>query len=92
VIKQNILAKELIRNTISFVDDQMIVTSIEDEKQRAAYTQSNITIKYNLKILENKTKEVTMKGKINGGTKILINNNIIEQMSIFNYLGYKIAI
>jgi hypothetical protein len=34
VIKQNILAKDLILNTVLFTDDQVIVTSMEDELQR----------------------------------------------------------
>jgi hypothetical protein len=38
VIKSNILAKDLILNTILFADEQVIVASTEDELQRAAYT------------------------------------------------------
>jgi hypothetical protein len=55
------------------------VASTEVELQRAAYTLNNIAIKYNLKILVNKTKAMVMKGKMNVRTKMVINNNIIEQ-------------
>jgi hypothetical protein len=85
VIKPNILGNDLILNTILFADDQVIVTSTEDELQRAAYTLNNIAVKYNLKISVNKTKAMGMKGKINARTKIVINNNIIEQVNSFNY-------
>jgi hypothetical protein len=83
VIKQSILAKELILNirTILIADDQVIVASREDELQRAAYTLKNIAIKYNLKISVNKTKAMAMRGEINVRTKIVINNNIIEQVN-----------
>jgi hypothetical protein len=45
VIKQNILAKGSILNTIVFMDDQVKIASIEDELQRAVYTLNNIAIK-----------------------------------------------
>jgi hypothetical protein len=44
VIKPNILANNLILNTILFADDQVIVASTEDDLQRAAYTLNNIDI------------------------------------------------
>jgi hypothetical protein len=68
VIKQNILAKNLILNTILFADDHVIVTSTEGELQRAVYTLNNITIKYNLKII----KTMAVKGKMNVRNKTVI--------------------
>jgi hypothetical protein len=65
------------------MDDQVIMASTEEELQRAAYTPNNIAIKYNLKISGNKTKAMAMKGKMNVGTKIVINNTIIEQVNSF---------
>jgi hypothetical protein len=67
VIKQIILAKDLILNTMLFADDQVIMASTEDELQRATYTHNNIAIKYNLKISVNETKAMAMamKGKMN---------------------------
>jgi hypothetical protein len=67
------------------------VASTEDELQRAAYALNNIDIKYNLKISVNKTKAMGMKEKMNKTTKIMMNNNIIEQVNSFNYLGYTIT-
>jgi hypothetical protein len=84
VIKQNILAKEL----ILFAHDQVIVASREDELQRAAYTLYNIAAKSNFEIAVNKKKAISMKGKMNVRTKIVINNNIIEKVNPFNYLEY----
>jgi hypothetical protein len=39
-----------------------------------------------------KTKILVLKGKELIKARILINNNIIEQVTNFNYLGYKIVI
>jgi hypothetical protein len=86
VFKQNILAKDLTPNTILFMYDQVIMANTEDEMQRAAYTLNNIAIKYNLKI--SVAKAMAMKGKMNVRTKIVINNNITEQVNSFNYLEY----
>jgi hypothetical protein len=60
------------------------LASTEDELQRETYTLNNIAIKYNLKISVNKTKATDMKGKMNVGTKIVINNNIIEHVNSLN--------
>jgi hypothetical protein len=87
VIKQNILAKDLILNTSLFAADQVIVASTENELQRAAYTLNNIAIKYNLKISVNKTKAMVMKGKMNVRNEIVINNTV-EEVYSFNYLRY----
>jgi hypothetical protein len=73
VTKQNILAKDLILNTVLFVDKQVIMYSTEDEMQRTLYALNNKAIKYNLKISLNETKAVAMKGKMNVRTKIVIN-------------------
>jgi hypothetical protein len=91
VIRQNSLAKDLTLNTISFVDKQVIMAS-RDELQRAAYTLNNVPIKYNLKISVNKTKAMTMKGKMNVRTKKVINNSIMEQVNSFNYFGHTIGV
>jgi hypothetical protein len=47
MIKQNVLANDLILNTrtISFIDGQMIVASTEDELQRAVRALNNIDVK-----------------------------------------------
>jgi hypothetical protein len=90
MIKQNVMMKNLILNTILFPDNQVIVTSTEDDMQRAVYALNNV--KFNLKILVNKTKMMALKGKVNVRSKIVLNNHIIEQVNSFNYLGYTIAV
>jgi hypothetical protein len=64
--------KDLILITTSFVNDQVIMASRVDEKQRAVYSLNNIAIKYNLKISVNKTKTMPMNRKMNVRTKIVI--------------------
>jgi hypothetical protein len=86
------MMKNLILNTILFVDDQVIVTSTEDDMQRAVNALKNVAIKYNLKISVNKTKTMALKGKVNVRLKVVLNNNVIEQVNSLNYLGYTVAV
>jgi hypothetical protein len=72
------------------MDEQMILLNTEDEMQRATYTLNTIAIKYNLQI--SVEKATAMKGKMNVRTKIVINNNIIEQVNSLNYLGYTFTV
>jgi hypothetical protein len=90
--QKNIVAKYLILNAILLADEQVIVASGEDELQRAACALNNMAAKYNFGIAVNKTKAMAMKEKMNVRTKIVINNNIIEQANRFNYLGYIITV
>jgi hypothetical protein len=85
MIKQNVMMKNLILNTILFADDQVIVTSTEHDMQRAVYALNNVAIKYNLKISVNEIKTMALKGKVNVRSKIMLNNHIIEQVNSFNY-------
>jgi hypothetical protein len=91
VIKQYMSAKELILNTVFFADDQVTVTSTEDELKIAVYTLNNLAMKYNLKISVNKTKAMATKEKMNVRTKIVMSNNIIKKVNSFNYLEYTIT-
>jgi hypothetical protein len=52
MIKQNVMVKNLILNTILFADDQVTVTSTEDGMQRAVHALNNVAIKYNLNFSE----------------------------------------
>jgi hypothetical protein len=47
MMKQNILAKNLILNTIWFTGNQVTLERTEDEQQRAEYTLNNMAMKYN---------------------------------------------
>jgi hypothetical protein len=53
-MKQNILGKNLIINTVLFADDQVNMVSTEDELQRATYMANIIDVKYNFSISINK--------------------------------------
>jgi hypothetical protein len=45
VIRQDILAKDLILNTVLFIDEEVVVASTEGELPRAACTLNSIIIK-----------------------------------------------
>jgi len=50
-----------------------------------------IARKYKMTISSTKTKSMTMWGNHIQGVKIEINDNIIEQVTDFKYLGYRIS-
>jgi len=50
-----------------------------------------MTGKYKMTISSTKTKSMTMCGNYIQRVKIAINNNIIEEVTDFKYLGYRIA-
>lgn len=52
---------------------------------------SEISENYNLKISTKKTKMMAFREKYPIGLKIVINNEAIEQVSRFNYLGCVIS-
>jgi len=54
-----------------------------------AYHMNLIARKYKMTISSTKTKSMAMCGN-HIGVKIVINNNIIEQVTDFKYLGYHI--
>jgi hypothetical protein len=68
------------------------MVSTEDELQRAVYALNNIATTYNSKISVYKTKAMTMKGKMNVRTKVVINNHIIEHVNSFSCLRYAITV
>jgi hypothetical protein len=74
-------------NTSLFADDQILIQDKEDNLQQSVYTLHNISKEYNFKISIKKTKVMVFKGKFPIRTKIVIDNNILEQVSHLNYLG-----
>lgn len=78
-------------NTILFADDQAIFTTTEDDLQRALFKLNWIAKEYDLQISTKKTKVMGFKGTTPLRTKIIINNEIIEQVNCFNYLGCMIS-
>jgi flagellin-specific chaperone FliS len=74
-------------STILFADDQVIMSDSEDNLQTAIYKLNKIITEYGLTISTDKSKVMSFKGKDPTRSKIVINNKIIEQVNIFNYLG-----
>ena len=79
-----------ILNTILYADDQILMATSEDELQIMAYHLNRIAGKYKMTISSTKTKAMAMCGNYIQRVKIVI-NNIIEQVTDFKYLGYRIA-
>ena len=78
--------------TILFADDQAIIASSENELQTAVHKLNTIIEKYNMKISTNKTKVIAFRGKDNIRSKITVNDEIIEQVNNFKFLGCNINI
>jgi hypothetical protein len=77
--------------TILYADDQLIIAESEDELQIAVNELNKIVKKYDMKISTTKTKTIGLFGKNIQMVKIKIEGKIIEQVSIFNYLGNLIS-
>jgi len=79
-------------NTTLYADDQILLATSEDELQTMAYHLNLIARKYKMTISSTKTKSMAMCGNHIQRVKIVINdNNIIEQVTDFKYLGYRIS-
>ena len=79
-------------NTILYADDQILMATSEDDLQTMAHHLNLIARKYNVTISSTKTKSMTMQGNHIQRVKIVINDNIIEQVTDFGYLGYRISV
>jgi len=71
--------------------DRIIVVSSEDALQIFTHKLDNITSKYGIKISTSKMKTMAFKGKDLVRSKIVINNNITEQINTFSYLDCSIS-
>jgi hypothetical protein len=63
----------------------------EDELQTMAYHLNFIARIYKMTISNTKTKSTAMCGNHIQRVKIVINDNLIEQVTDFKYLGYRIS-
>ena len=89
VIKKGIpLINRKLVNTILYADDQILMATSEDELQAMAYHLNPVARKYKMTISSTKTKSMGMCGNYIQRVKIVIINNIIEQVTDFKYLGY----
>ena len=73
-------------NTILYVDDQILMATSEDELQTMEYHLNLIARKYKMTISSTKTKSMAMCGNHIQREKIVINDNIIEQVTDLQYL------
>jgi len=78
-------------NTILYADDQILMATSEGDLQTMPYHLNLIARKYKMTMSSTKTKSMAMWGNHIQGVKIVINNNIIEQVTDFKYLGYHIS-
>jgi hypothetical protein len=67
------------------------VVGSEDALQISIHKLAKITSKYGLKISTNKMKTMAFKERDPVRSKIVINNNITEQINTFNYLDCSIS-
>jgi hypothetical protein len=88
---QDIKGIQLSRNknisTMLFADDQVIMSDSEDNLQTAIYRLNKIITECRLTISTDKSEVMAFKGTDPTRSKTVINNKIIEQVNIFNYLG-----
>jgi len=74
-----------------FADDQVIIADTEDNLQKAAHKLNQIITEHGLTISVQKTKSMAFKGWDPVRTKIVIDNKIIEEVNLFNYLEIMIS-
>jgi len=90
VIKKGIqLNNRKLVNMILYADDQILMATSEDDLQTTAHHLNLIARKYKMTISSTKTKSMAMWWNHIQRVKIVINSNIIEQVTDFKYLGYQ---
>ena len=89
MIKKGIqLSNRKLSNTILYADDQILMATSEDDLLTMAHHLNLIARKYKMTISSTKTKSMAMWGNHIQRVKTMINDNIIEQVTDFKYLGY----
>ena len=78
-------------NKILYADDQILMATSEDDVQTMVHRLNLIARKYKMTISSTKTKSMATCGNHIQKVKIVINDNIIEQVTDFKYLGYSIS-
>jgi hypothetical protein len=92
LIKKGIqLNNRKIVNTILDADDQILMATSEGDLQTVAHRLNRIARKYKVTISSTETKSMEMWGNRIQRVKIVINDNIIEQVTDFKYLGNRIS-
>ena len=92
VIKKGIqLNKRKLVNTILYAGDHISMATSEDSLQTMAQHLNLIARIYKMTISNTKTISMAMWGNHIQRVKFVINNNVIEQVTDFKYLGYRIS-
>ena len=78
-------------DTLSYADDLTLLASSEDELQRSIHNLKLISEKYSMEISIDKTKIMAFCGKDPVPSKICINNQILERVNVFKYLGFNLS-
>ena len=78
-------------NSLLYADDKVIIQETEDQLQKAIFTFNTILRNYGLRISAAKSKTMAFLGKRPIRTKIVVDNQTLEQVCDFNYLGYNIS-
>ena len=78
-------------NTILYADHQILMATSEDDSQTMPQHLNLTARKYKMTISGTKTKSMAMLGNHIQRLKFVINDNIIEQVTYFIYLGYRIS-
>jgi hypothetical protein len=68
-------------------DYQFIISDTEDNLQKAVYSLYSVLKGYNLEIATKKRKVFGFVGTVHLRTKIVINDETLEQVNQFTYLG-----
>jgi hypothetical protein len=77
-------------NTIIYADDRILIAVSEDDLQTMVYHLNLIGRKYKMTIFSTETKSMAMWWNHIQRVNLVINDNIIEQVTDFNSLGYHI--
>lgn len=81
------LDKYTIFNSLLYADDLVLIAETENKLQKGTYQLQNICTEYDMKISTQKTKTMAFVGADTIRSKIVINDEVIEQIRHFKYLG-----
>jgi len=74
-----------------FADDQVTISNTKDNSPKAVYKLNQIITKHGLAISAQKTKLMAFQGQEPDRNKMVVVNEIREQVNSFNYFGNLIS-
>ena len=89
--RRNSTSKKSSTVMLLFAGDQVIISYTEDNLQKVMCELNHIITEYGLTISVQKTKLMAFQGWDPVGSKIVINNRIIDQVNSFHYIGSLIS-